>query len=1018
VSNHDLFAEIGLTEHPAQNEQLVEITPIPLPKRYFTGTELSAGVVKELSYTEKLQQYQTDLAVLRKQYAPFLQNHVPAAPLPRRRLQLDQFQFRYQTEQDHDFTYVLEGLGDWEQVTIPDYRGPAGVDGKWTGYYRTEFDFAKTENKRIYIVFKGVDYIANVYLNNKWIGSHEGFFAPFEFDITDIVRAHNVLVVEVKNDYPTLGVQELPLLDGDKIYAATGPGWDDPEVGWHHCPPGAGIYNQVYIEERSELFVHDVFIRPDIDDHSIEVWIDLCSSDNQVVQDFVIDLEVYPRNFSEPVKLTQTVAVPYIGPGINYYRYRFPFSDYRLWDPDNPWLYTARVRISKDHELLDVWDRSFGMRKFHMDETSLPKGTLYLNNRPVILRGANEMGHLQQCVMRRDFKQLIDDILIAKLAHLNYFRITQRPVQEEIYDYFDMLGMMHQCDLPLFGTLRRNQFYEAIKQAGEMERLIRSHPSSIMVTFINEPVAIRKHPNPKHKYNRRYREKAHRHLFRQELEYFFQAARKAIALENPDRVVKNVEGDYDPPTLEGLPDFHCYCMWYTNHAVPLGKLHKGYLAAVKRGWKVTCGEYGTEGLDNHEVMINHYPREWLPSDENQRWHPDRIVRAQTYLMHGDWFPEQYRIKDWITASQKHQALAAKLMTDAFRRRSDLLTGTAIHLLIDAWPAGWMKALVGVDRVPKPAYFAYQKSLVPVRVNLRTDRLRVYGGETFEVESWILNDTVTKDQGKIVVTIRDDAKDYESFAQECAIEPVTAVYTGSIRFKVPNLPDRSRLYLDAVLIDSCGRKVNQERLTLTVFDSNTGRAGLENERTAYLGDGASRILRRLGLEAEEYQNGSCPDVIVGSSIEAINLHQEQLSSQINRGAHLILIRENDQPLEVELLGHKFTSRSMTPVYFAAVNSEAQVMQQFTADDFAYWYNAEKDMIDFTADSHIIGNGLVPLVFTYRKKHEPGADGKAKLPIVGTMGIGSGRLTLCSLPLSGKVGFNPALDRLLLALIQQE
>ena len=31
------------------------------------------------------------------------------------------------------------------------------------------------------------------------------------------------------------------------------------------------------------------------------------------------------------------------------------------------------------------------------------------------------------------------------------------------------------------------------------------------------------------------------------------------------------------------------------------------------------------------------------------------------------------------------------MTDAFRRRSDLLAGTAIHLLIDARPAGWMKA---------------------------------------------------------------------------------------------------------------------------------------------------------------------------------------------------------------------------------------------------------------------------------------------------------------------------------------
>ena len=68
-----------------------------------------------------------------------------------------------------------------------------------------------------------------------------------------------------------------------------------------------------------------------------------------------------------------------------------------------------------------------------------------------MLRGANEMGHLQQCVMNGDFEQLIEDILIAKMCHMNYYRITQRPVQEEIYEYFDMLGMMHQCDFPLFG---------------------------------------------------------------------------------------------------------------------------------------------------------------------------------------------------------------------------------------------------------------------------------------------------------------------------------------------------------------------------------------------------------------------------------------------------------------------------------------------------------------------------------------------------------------------------------------
>ena len=66
------------------------------------------------------------------------------------------------------------------------------------------------------------------------------------------------------------------------------------------------------------------------------------------------------------------------------------------------------------------------------------------------------------------------------------------PVQSEIYEYRDHLGLMVQTDLPLFGVLRRGQFCEAIRQAGEMERLVRGHPSNIMVTYINEPM----HRNP------------------------------------------------------------------------------------------------------------------------------------------------------------------------------------------------------------------------------------------------------------------------------------------------------------------------------------------------------------------------------------------------------------------------------------------------------------------------------------------------------------------------------------------
>ncbi len=1007
-----MFADIALTEHPAKNDELTLIKPLSLDKHYFKPTDQLADAVVELTYPEKLEKFQEALCSLRRKYTPFMQNFVPDPKQNRKTIEITEFRFRYKTEQDNNFINVLNGYGDWQSVTIPDYRGPAGEDGKWTGFYRTEFDFSKTQGKRVYLVFKGVDYIANVYVNKKFVGTHEGFFAPFEFDITDILQERNELVVEVKNDYPTLGVQEKPILDGDKLYAATGPGWDDPNVGWHHCPPGAGIYNSVYIEERSEIFVQDIFVRPDIDDNFIEIWVDVFSSNDDIVRDFFIDVLVYSRNADGEKKIDTRIDVPYAGPGINYYRYKIPFDDYLLWEPENPWLYTARVSIVNEDYVFDTKDRNFGMRKFHSDEVNEPKGTLYLNNRPIILRGANEMGHLQQCVMQKDFEQLFDDILIAKLANMNFYRVTQRPVQEEIYDYFDMLGMMHQCDFPLFGTLRRNQFYEAIKQVGEMERLIRSHPSSIIVTFINEPVAIRKHEDPNHKYNRRYREKAHRHLFRQELEYFFKAARKAVALENPDRVVKNVEGDYDPPTIEGMPDFHCYCMWYTNHAVPIGKLHKGYLATVKKGWKVSCGEYGTEGLDNYAVMQK-YPQDWLPENEGDPWVPDKIVRAQTWSMHGDWFEEQDNIKDWIYYSQKHQAFAARLMTDAFRRHTGILISTAIHLLIDAWPSGWMKALVGVDRVPKPAYFAFQASLEPVRVNLRSDRWQVYCGESIEVESWLLNDTSKHYRDcKIVVTLRDDKNNYESFIHHCEVKGTSSCYAGTIRVNIPNdISDRGELYLDACLIDSKGQKLNYERMKLTVFQRKSLAA---NKTVAYLGADAYRLLYQLHIDAQDFsQLEYQADIIVVSSIEEYARNENQLLTQINNGANVVFIRDNNKPINIDIQGKIFSTKNINPIYFAAINRESRIMQQFRTEDFSYWYNVEQDMVDFIADSYIISDEIEPLIYTYHRKQAN--ERKKRLPIVGTAKIGKGQVILCNLPIEGKIGYNPVLDRFVIKLL---
>ena len=261
-------------------------------------------------------------------------------------------------------------------------------------------------------------------------------------------------------------------------------------------------------------------------------------------------------------ELRPVIAQP-AGPGISQYRVSFDLPDVRIWELDTPWLYQLQVKLLDDAGIeRDARSSQFGMREFRQDENSTPKGKFYLNGREIRLRGANTMGFEQVSVMRRDWDRLIDDILLAKLCNMNFLRLTQRPVQREVYEFCDRLGLLTQTDLPLFGCLRRNQLCEAVRQAEEMERLVRPHACNIMISYINEPF-----PNGIGR--------PHRNLTRPELEDFFEMASRAVRMSNPERVIKYVDGDYDPPA-GGLPDNHCYCGWYIGHAIDLGRINRGY----------------------------------------------------------------------------------------------------------------------------------------------------------------------------------------------------------------------------------------------------------------------------------------------------------------------------------------------------------------------------------------------------------------------------------------------------------
>lgn len=975
---------------------------LPLQSR---ALEKPRPLARKISTRDELR---SELAALREKMAPFLLDFSPALPCRRPLLEVREFQWRVETPEDRaDFVSVQGGKGDWASVRIPHYGPPLGPAAT---LYRKEIDLPEEifSNGRQFLCFDAVDYRCQVYLNGACVGAHEGFFEAFEFDVTGIARrAGNILLVRVENDFTMLGQAFSDGdTDGDKIYAATGLGYDDPEEGWHHCPPGMGIWQGVRFEGRARLALTDLFLRPLPTLDAVEIHVEIQNAGSNPPENAALRISIHGRNFKEQIHKnhihrgngewvrgfgdldhgTPESEPALMGPGKNYLSLTLPILNARLWDLEAPWLYQVQVELlDEDGEVLDSTSRQFGMRRFEQDENSTPKGKFRLNGREIRLRGANTMGNLDLCVFRGDFDQLHDDILLAKLTNLNFLRLTQHPVQREVYEACDRLGLMLQTDLPLFGSIRRNQFHECVRQAAAMERLVRSHPSNILVSFINEPFPAA-------------RAKPHRFMLREDMELFFDIASKAVRRENPDRVIKCVDGDYDPPVPEGMQDNHCYCGWYIGHGIDLGRLHHGGWMPVKPGWHFGCGEFGSEGLDSREVMEAHYPREWL--QQQDIWTPAVIPKAQSMNFHYLWYPTPASLDEWIESSQRHQDWITRLMTESFRRLPGMNT-FAIHLFIDAWPAGWMKTIMDVERIPKKAWFTFRDVLSPIAVSLRTDRHAGFSGESMPIEIWVANDLDNKLKDcNLVYEVSNQGQIVSSGVAPAIAERCAPAFQGQVEVILPDVKSRSALKVAVSLVDSTGTAIHDSDIFLQVFPKIplTARCAciLGNEA---LGDS---LFKALGMQKFEGPVEEA-EVILVTDADAYFASPQKVNAAVKKGATAVLL---SLPIGKHSIGSceiEARPAGMGPRHFVSCDTGHPLVKGFEREDFKFWFDERLGHASPLLDTVLEAQGWTTIL-----QSGDGGWGRSwgPVPVVAERTDGAGRWRVCQIDLANRLHTNPS------------
>lgn len=295
----------------------------------------------------------------------------------------------------------LSGIGDTKDYDVV--------------WYRRIFEVEKQDlhNKNVLLKFGAVDYQADVWINDIYMGKHEGGHTPFGFDITHAVKlGENKVIVKVSDYNNTDKPRGKQTWIGEKFGC------------WY--TPTTGIWQTVWLEYVGEKYLEKVKITPNIKELSAKCEVFLSTYENTEVS-----VEAWIKVDEGVHKLGKHEVTCKNG----YGKIILAFPDYDLrrheiyWSPENPNLVEVKVTV-KNEVLDDEVLTYFGMREVGMD-----RGKLTLNNDFYYQRLILDQGYWPKSILTPPSDEaIIKDITLTKEMGFNGARKHQK-IEDPRYYY-------------------------------------------------------------------------------------------------------------------------------------------------------------------------------------------------------------------------------------------------------------------------------------------------------------------------------------------------------------------------------------------------------------------------------------------------------------------------------------------------------------------------------------------------------------------------------------------------------
>lgn len=353
-------------------------------------------------------------------------------------------------------------------------------------WYFCQFDAGDLEGSIGLLRFLSADYYCKVFLNGTLVGSHAGYFEPFEFDVTPLLKEKdNRLFVKVWAPWDTEILDNADPVRCYSVKRAMVKGTYEHADGFIQRDVNpVGLLDEVEFRllPKAALFRDwNVGVSYHAGEASAAVHVSAqasgmfqsCQVCAQVLDDMgtLVAEELTSISPDGTVSVDLELAAPKL---------------WTCWDRGAPALYTVRLVLSEQKHVLDLLEKKVGVRSVEL-KRDRQKTVFFLNGRSIFLRGTSYFPDIYLSEMNGD--RYYRDLQLIRGAGFNAVRVHVHVEKDAFYDICDQLGLLVIQDSDFNWDHPTDPVWleSAAATFGAMVRTRKDHPSILCWVALNEP---------------------------------------------------------------------------------------------------------------------------------------------------------------------------------------------------------------------------------------------------------------------------------------------------------------------------------------------------------------------------------------------------------------------------------------------------------------------------------------------------------------------------------------------------